>query len=181
MHNKSPVTSAIHPMMAGDAETSVWLGLGANMGNRVLALRRAVRALMGLPGTRFIAVASLYATESIPAGGPEFLNTVLEIGTTLAPEALLRHLQAIELAAGRERPYRNAPRTLDIDILLFGRELIQTAQLQVPHPRMYERAFVLHPLAEVWPELVPADALLSVKGQQITHYYAPEWVDAADI
>ncbi len=166
--------------MAGDSETSVWLGLGANIGDRVLALRRAVRALTGLPGTRLIAVSSLYATESIPVGGPEFLNTVLELGTTLAPEALLRHLQAIELAAGRERPYRNAPRTLDIDILLFGHESIHTAQLEVPHPRMYERAFVLRPMAEMWPDLVPAEALLAVKGQHITHYYAPEWVDEPD-
>jgi 2-amino-4-hydroxy-6-hydroxymethyldihydropteridine diphosphokinase len=164
------------PVVAVDSEKTVWLGLGANLGDRAHTLRRAVRAVGGLPGTRMVAVASLYATEPIPAGGPQYLNTVMEIVTTLASEALLRHLQAIELAAGRARPYRNAPRTLDIDILLFGDDVIRTEQLHVPHPRMHERAFVLRPLAELQPQRVSAQALLQVQDQAITLHQGPDWI-----
>lgn len=160
---------------AQQAPTPVWLGLGANMGDRMQALRLAVRALGGLPGTQLVQVSSLYATASIPAGGPDYLNAVVEITTSLAPEALLRHLQAIELAAGRERPYRYAPRTLDVDVLLFGDERINTPQMVVPHPRMYERAFVLYPLAELAPQHVTPEALAAVAAQGIERQEGPDW------
>jgi 2-amino-4-hydroxy-6-hydroxymethyldihydropteridine diphosphokinase len=92
--------------------------------------------------------------------GPDYVNAVVELRTNLQPEALLAALQAIERRFGRERPYRNAPRTLDLDLLLYGQRRITCDTLEVPHPRMHQRAFVLLPLAEIAPELalpVPPD------------------------
>jgi 2-amino-4-hydroxy-6-hydroxymethyldihydropteridine diphosphokinase len=104
----------------------------------------------------------------VDAGGPDFVNAVAEISTRMTAPDLLAHLQRLEQAAGRERPYRNAPRTLDLDLLLFGSARIDSAQLQVPHPRMDARAFVLVPLAEIAPELVAPAQLKAVAGQRIT-------------
>jgi 2-amino-4-hydroxy-6-hydroxymethyldihydropteridine diphosphokinase len=96
----------------------------------------------------------LYRSAPIDSSGPDYLNAVAAVATELAPHALLQALQAIELRHGRERPYRNAPRTLDLDLLLFGEQRIDSPDLVVPHPRMHERAFVLRPLADLAPALV---------------------------
>jgi len=159
-----------------EATTRAWIGLGANLGDREAALRAAVRAIAALPGTQVLRVSSLYRSAPVDAGGPDYLNAVAEIATTLEPHALLAALQAIELGAGRERPYRNAPRTLDLDILLYGDQRIATPTLTVPHPRMDERAFVLLPLAELVPARVPPEALHAVASQAIERCQGSGWV-----
>ena len=134
-----------------------------------------------LPGTDVRRVSSLYRSAPVDAGGPDYLNAVAELVTTLAPQALLEALRAIEHNAGRERPYRNAPRTLDLDILLWGdpAAAIATATLTVPHPRMAERAFVLLPLAEIAPERVPQSMLQGVAAQRIERLApTPDWPQA---
>ena len=137
-----------------------FIGLGANLGDPSLALAQAVTRLTALPGTRLIAISSRYRSAPVGGGGPDYLNQVAEIGTTLEPETLLTHLQAIEQAAGRQRgPERNAPRTLDLDLLLYGDRndgacpavTRDTPLLSLPHPRMNRRAFVLMPLVELDP------------------------------
>jgi 2-amino-4-hydroxy-6-hydroxymethyldihydropteridine diphosphokinase len=147
--------------------TAAWIGLGANLGDARAALAGAVRALGRLDGTQVRRVSSLYRSAPVDAGGPDYLNAVAELETRLAPQALLEGLQAIEQAAGRERPYRNAPRTLDLDLLLYGSERIATATLTVPHPRMAERAFVLLPLQELRPGWATPAQLQAVAGQRI--------------
>lgn len=132
----------------------VFVGLGANLGDPQTTLQHAFAALAALPQTRLVAHSSLYRTAPILAIGPDFINAVAELRTALQPQALLHALQAIELAHGRERPYRNAPRTLDLDLLLFGQRLVQEPGLEVPHARLHERAFVLQPLLELAPKLV---------------------------
>ncbi|MDY0106965.1 MAG: 2-amino-4-hydroxy-6-hydroxymethyldihydropteridine diphosphokinase [Giesbergeria sp.] len=161
-------------MPAGAARA--WIGLGANLGDREAALRAAVRAIAALPGTQVLRTSSLYRSAPVDAGGPDYLNAVAEIATTLEPHALLAALQAIEHGAGRERPYRNAPRTLDLDILLYGEQRITTPALTVPHPRMAERAFVLRPLAELAPGRVPPEALRAVADQAIERCQDAGWV-----
>ncbi len=160
-----------------DAPTLVWIGLGANLGERDAALRQAVQAIAALPGTQVLRVSSLYRSAPVDAGGPDYLNAVAEIATRHDAHALLAALQAIEHGAGRERPYRNAPRTLDLDILLYGEQCITTLALTVPHPRMHERAFVLQPLAELVPGRVPPGALHAVAAQAITRCQDSGWVD----
>ena len=150
-----------------------WVGLGANLGNARDSLDAAFVALATLPGTRLRAASSLYRTAPVDSSGPDYLNAVVQLDTRLVPLALLSELQRIELAHGRERPYRNAPRTLDLDLLLYGMRKIATQALTVPHPRLHERAFVLHPMAELAPLLVVpgrgpvADMLQNMAGQRI--------------
>lgn len=127
------------------------IGLGANLGDAQATLRAAQAALASLPRSTLIAVSPVYTSAPIDATGPDFLNAVALIRTSLDAHALLRELQRIELDHGRERGARNAPRTLDLDLLLYGGETIATPELTVPHPRMHERAFVLHPLLDVLP------------------------------
>ena len=162
----------------GAQPTLVYVGLGANLGEREAALRKALATLGQYPGTRVLRVSPLYGSAPVDAGGPDYLNAVAEVATTLTPEALLQALQAIEQSAGRERPYRNAPRTLDLDILWFGDQVIDTPALTVPHPRMAERAFVLRPLADLVPERVEAAALQAVASQDIHRLEGPGWADA---
>ena len=154
-----------------------YVGLGANLGEREAALRQALAALGQCPGTRVLRVSPLYGSAPVDAGGPDYLNAVAEVATTLAPEALLQALQAIEQSAGRERPYRNAPRTLDLDILWFGDQVIGTPALTVPHPRMAERAFVLRPLADLVPGRVSAAALQAVAAQSIYRLADAGWAE----
>lgn len=135
------------------AVDGVWIGLGANLGEAQATLEAALAALAELPQTRLLRRSRFYRTAPVDAGGPDYLNAVAELSTSLAPLALLEALQAIELAHGRQRPYRNAPRTLDLDVLLWGSERIEHARLSVPHPRLHLRAFVLAPLAELAPDL----------------------------
>lgn len=160
--------------------TAAWIGLGANLGDRTAALRTALAALAALPGTRLRRVSSLYRSAPVDAGGPDYLNAVAEIATQLPPHDLLAALQAIEHAAGRERPYRNAPRTLDLDILLYGDLRLDTATLTLPHPRLHERAFVLLPLAELAPERVLPQWLAGVRGQAIERCDALGWAKDSD-
>ncbi len=109
------------------------------------------------------------------ASGPDYLNAVACLHSSLTPLALLAQLQALENAAGRERPYRNAPRTLDLDLLLYGSVRLQTPSLTLPHPRMLERAFVLRPLAELAPALVSSAQLAAVADQAIRVLQGPQW------
>ncbi|WP_457390150.1 2-amino-4-hydroxy-6-hydroxymethyldihydropteridine diphosphokinase [Roseateles sp. P5_E1] len=132
-----------------------YVGLGANLGADPSAtLTQAALRLAALPGSHVAALSSVWRSAPVDAGGPDFLNAVVALDTTLLPIELLDALQAIELAHGRERPYRNAPRTLDLDLLLYGELTLDTPRLTLPHPRLGERAFVLRPLLEIAPELV---------------------------
>ena len=133
---------------------AAFVALGANLGDARATLDAAFGALARLPGTVLRAASSIYRTAPIDSSGPDYLNAVVKLDTLLAPRALFDELQRIERVHGRERPYRNAPRTLDLDLLLYGARRIQTAALTVPHPRLHERAFVLRPLAEIAPQLV---------------------------
>ncbi|MCD2511565.1 2-amino-4-hydroxy-6-hydroxymethyldihydropteridine diphosphokinase [Comamonas endophytica] len=160
-------------------EVLAWIGLGANLGDRGAALAGAVQALAALPGTRLAQVSGLYASAPINAGGPDYLNAVAELATRLQPLALLDALQSIEQAAGRERPYRNAPRTLDLDLLIYGDIALATERLTLPHPRMGERAFVLLPLAEIAPHRVTSAQLEAVEDQRIERIEGPGWAGAA--
>ncbi|MDF1485408.1 2-amino-4-hydroxy-6-hydroxymethyldihydropteridine diphosphokinase [Ramlibacter sp. H39-3-26] len=143
------------------------IGLGANLGDAAATLRRAAAAIAALPGTALRARSSLYRSAPVDAAGPDYLNAVVQAATILAPLELLRALQAIEQAEGRQRPYRNAPRTLDLDILCFEGVCSADPQLTLPHPRLHERAFALLPLAEIAPGLVDAAALAAVRSQRI--------------
>ena len=145
-----------------------YVALGANLGDAAEALRRAMMAIDALPDTKVSRQSSLYRTAPVDSSGPDYINAVVEISTRLDALELLTQLPAVETAAGRERPYRNAPRTLDLDLLLFGNARIDSAKLQVPHPRMNERAFVLVPLAEIAPHLVRPALLESVAGQGLS-------------
>ena len=153
-------------MTARSARTSsapdparVFVGLGANLGDARATLAAALGELRALApaGAPAWRVSSTWRSAPVDAGGPDFRNAVATFDTALAPHALLDALQAIELRFGRERPYRNAPRTLDLDLLLYGVRgdaggLAQAdARLELPHPRAHLRAFVLEPLAELWP------------------------------
>lgn len=131
-----------------------YIGLGANLGDAAASLQQAVRDINDLPGTTVVETSSLYRTAPVDANGPDYTNAVTKIHTSLSAHALLRALQGIEKQHGRTRPYRNAPRTLDLDLLLYGEETVDDAELTVPHPRMHERAFVLHPLYELNGQLV---------------------------
>ena len=149
------------------AEVTAFIALGANLGEPAQALHAALAALGATPGVRVVKASGLYRTAPIDSSGPEYLNAVAEIATTLIAPALLDALQAIEQGAGRERPYRNAPRTLDLDLLLYGAGRIESPRLSVPHPRMWSRAFVLVPLAEIAPALVSQAQLHAVAGQGV--------------
>lgn len=153
--------------MAAAGAVSAGIGLGANLGDCAATLRQALQAIAALPGTQLLRHSSLYRSAPLAATGPDYVNAVAEIVTTLNPQALLQALQNLERAAGRERPYRNAPRTLDLDILWWGDLQLHTPTLTVPHPRMHERAFVLLPLAEIAPERVTPAQLRAVQRQRV--------------
>ena len=143
------------------------VALGANLGDARAMVSDAIAALDRLPQTRLLRASALYRSAPWEASGPDFINAVAAVETVLDAHELLRALQALELQAGRERPYRNAPRTLDLDLLLYGDAVIDTPDLSVPHPRLRERAFVLLPLAEIAPALVTASELQAVADQAI--------------
>lgn len=130
-----------------------FVGLGANLGDAAATLRSALRALEGSPETRLVKASSLYRSAPVDAPGPDFVNAVAELHTRIDPLALLHRLQAIESDFGRTRGARNAPRTLDLDLLLYDGLRIASPELTLPHPRMHLRAFVLRPLAEIAPGL----------------------------
>lgn len=138
-----------------------YIGLGANLGDAARQLDEAVLGLAAWPGVQVLAVSSRHVSAPVDASGPDYLNAVAAIATELTPLALLACLQTLEARAGRARSYRNAPRTLDLDLLMFGDVQMQTTELTLPHPRMHERAFVLLPLAELAPALhVPGHGAL---------------------
>lgn len=133
--------------------TVAYIGVGANLGDARQTIAAAIDALRQSNGVLTLKQAPLYSSDPVDAQGPVFINTVVAIDTTLEPLSLLDLLQAIEQAHGRERPYRNAPRTLDLDMLLYGERTIDAPRLSVPHPRMHQRAFVLRPLQDLTPDL----------------------------
>jgi 2-amino-4-hydroxy-6-hydroxymethyldihydropteridine diphosphokinase len=131
---------------------------------------QAIQNLGQLPETTLLNHSSLYRSAPVDASGPDFINAVAEIATSLSPQALLAALQTLEQDAGRQRPYRNAPRTLDLDILLYDDVTLDTPTLVIPHPRMLIRAFVLLPLAEIAPERVTPAQLQAVSFQAIERW-----------
>jgi 2-amino-4-hydroxy-6-hydroxymethyldihydropteridine diphosphokinase len=144
-----------------------FIGLGANLGDARSAVLGAVDAIAKLPEVSQVAVSSLYRTAPQESSGNDYVNAVMQVATTLPAYSLLSALQFIEQGAGRERPYRNAPRTLDLDVLLYGDAQIQSERLEVPHPRMWQRAFVLAPLREIAPHWVSQAQWLAVSDQRI--------------
>ena len=134
--------------------TRAFVALGANLGDPQGALRVALHDLAAVEGVTVMATSSFYRTAPIESSGPDYVNAVAAVETMLPPLAFLHALQAIENAHGRVRPAGvvNAPRTLDLDLLLYGEDVIATPELTVPHPRMHQRAFVLVPLLEIAPD-----------------------------
>ncbi|MCM8750119.1 2-amino-4-hydroxy-6-hydroxymethyldihydropteridine diphosphokinase [Thermomicrobiaceae bacterium CFH 74404] len=160
-----------------------YIGLGSNLGDRLGYLRGAVRGLAEIG--KIVAVSSLY--ETTPVGyldQPWFLNAVVALETGASPEELHRHLLGLEEAAGRERPFPNAPRTLDLDLLFYDDLVLNRPELTIPHPRLHERAFVLVPLFEIAPNLrhptlhKPVRELLAALGDvsaQLLQIAGSEW------
>lgn len=162
------------PPSDGMAQVTAYVAIGANLGDAQAAVRQAMQALDQLPLSRVARRSSLYLTGPVArdgdarADGPDYINAVVALDTRLPALDLLDRLQALEQAAGRERPYPDAPRTLDLDLLLYGDDHIDSPRLSVPHPRMAQRAFVLVPLAEIAPERVFEAQLRAVADQAIT-------------
>jgi len=152
---------------------AAYLGLGSNLGASEALVEAAIEAIGKLPQTRALARSSLYRSAPVDATGRDFVNAVMAIETALAPAALLAHLHGIEARHGRERKGRNAPRTLDLDLLLYADCVVDEAGLVVPHPRLHERAFALMPLLEIAPDIVvprrgrAADLLAFVAAQPV--------------
>lgn len=180
MAQKAPSLLTVSPNPATDAAEEALLpaavqaciGLGANLGDAFATLEAALLGLAGLPHTIVLARSAFYRSAPLDAEGPDFINAVAWISTRLPPLGCLRLLQSLEAAHQRQRPYRNAPRTLDLDLLLWGDETLSMSELQVPHPRMHQRAFVLHPLAELSPWMSipgrgPLQALLAEVADQV--------------
>ncbi len=172
---------SVIPAQAGIHAVKAYIALGANLGNAAQTVLDAIQAINDLPQTQVTKQSSLYKTaamESLPDApkSPDYINAVVEIICYQSAYLLLEQLQKIEQKAGRIRPYLNAPRTLDLDILLYrdegGDAQIQTETLTIPHPRMWQRAFVLVPLAEIAPGLVSAERLEGVRGQGIERVHA---------
>ena len=130
-----------------------YIGLGANIGRPHEAIEAAIAAIDRESGLRVCARSGLYRSAPVDAQGPDFLNAVIQIESSLTPTDLLAILQRIEREAGRDRPYPNAPRTLDLDLLLVDDLELETPALTLPHPRMHRRAFVLQPLLDIAPDL----------------------------
>ncbi|MBU1237401.1 MAG: 2-amino-4-hydroxy-6-hydroxymethyldihydropteridine diphosphokinase [Gammaproteobacteria bacterium] len=152
-----------------------YVALGSNLGNPVQTVEDAIEAMAALHGSLLKAMSSLYRTA--PVGlkhQPDFINAVVALDTRLSPRDLLDELFALEAHFGRERSVKNAPRTLDLDLLLHGETVHDDPELTLPHPRMHERAFVLAPLAEIAPDLVipghgPVAGLLAACAGQRIH------------
>jgi 2-amino-4-hydroxy-6-hydroxymethyldihydropteridine diphosphokinase len=155
------------------ASVLAYVGLGANLGDARSTLVAALEALRVLPGVTGVRASGLYRSAPVDATGPDYVNAVAQVRTTLSASDLLDALQRIETAHGRTRPFPNAPRTLDLDLLLHGDAVVVSPALTLPHPRMHQRAFVLVPLAELAPDAaIPgagrvADLLAGVAGQRL--------------
>lgn len=149
-----------------------YIALGSNLNDPARKVSAARLALGGIPQTKLVKASSLYLSQPVDASGDDYVNAVVKLDTELSAEALLAALQALEQQAGRpaaqqRRHQRNEPRVLDLDILLYGQACIHSEQLTVPHPRMWQRAFVLRPLHEIAPELVSPQQLAQVSAQVI--------------
>lgn len=145
----------------------VFIALGANIAQPTKQVRRAIALICLLPKTRLLKTSSFYCTAPVGyAEQPDFINAVIEIATELAPSELLESLMSIESALGRERSIPNGPRTIDLDMLLYGEDTLHTKELMIPHPRMHERAFVLVPLAEIAPDVI-------IPGHGVAKYLLP--------
>ena len=141
--------------------TVAYVGIGSNLDDPRAQVLKALAELDALPHTRVVKKSSLYRTAPLGyAEQPDFINAVARLETGLPAERLLDALQEIETRHGRKRSFSNAPRSLDLDILLFGDLVLRTSSLEIPHPRMHERAFVLKPLLEISPELKDYEAFL---------------------
>jgi len=149
-----------------------WIGVGANLGDAQANVLDALERLARVDGSTLLETSGLYRSAPIDSSGDDYINAVACLDTSLAAHDLLKALQDIEQAHGRERPYHNAPRTLDLDLLLYGDEIIDTPTLTVPHPRMHQRAFVLSPLLELKPDL-------SIPGLGPARDFAPQVADQA--
>ena len=154
------------------AKVSACIGIGANLGDARAQVEQALASIAGLAQSRLTAQSSLFRTAPVDAGGDDFINAVARIDTELPAQALLEQLQVLELAARRERPFQNAPRTLDLDLLLYGDQIIATPTLTVPHPRLTQRAFALIPLLQI-------DPFISIPGHGPAHQFAPAVADQA--
>jgi 2-amino-4-hydroxy-6-hydroxymethyldihydropteridine diphosphokinase len=157
---------------ASAAHEPVYIGIGANLGDARANVMAAIAALGTLPQTRVVEHSSLFRTAPIDADGDDYVNAVACIDTGLQPEPLLQALLQIEQEQGRLRTYRNAPRPLDLDILLYGRRTVQSATLTIPHPCLTQRAFALIPLLQIAP-------LVNVPGLGPAHAFAPAVADQA--
>jgi 2-amino-4-hydroxy-6-hydroxymethyldihydropteridine diphosphokinase len=146
------------------SSVSAFIGLGANLGDARATVEAALQELSALPGTRLAEQSSLFRSAPVDAGGDDYVNAVARIETTLPAAELLAAL--MERSHGRERNGHNAPRTLDLDLLLYGRMKIATDTLTVPHPRMTQRAFVLIPLLQIAP-------LIDIPGMGPAHSFVP--------
>ena len=151
-------------MLKKNSSHRVFIGIGANLGDAKLTVTQAIQELGALPQTQLIAQSSLFLSTPIESSGDDYINAVIELKTVLTPTELLEELQNLEHANGRERPYHNAPRTLDLDLLLYDAQQIDSATLTVPHPRMTERAFVLIPLLQI-------DPLIQIPGKGDAHQF----------
>jgi 2-amino-4-hydroxy-6-hydroxymethyldihydropteridine diphosphokinase len=146
---------------------TAYVALGANLGDARTAVLQAFEALASWPEVQVTGRSGLYRTAPHEAQGPDFVNAVARIDTRLTAPEVLDALQAIEHRAGRLRPYVNAPRSLDLDLLFYGDACMHSPRLTLPHPRWRERAFVLVPLADVWPQRVGPEDLARVADQAI--------------
>lgn len=146
------------------------IGIGANLGNAQDNVCTAIARIAQHPACTLEAQSSLFKTAPIDASGDDYINAVIRIQTELSAQALLADLHQIEADFGRERPYHNAPRVIDLDLLLYGNERIDSVTLTVPHPRMTERAFVLIPLLQI-------DPFISIPGQGAAHAFVPQVAD----
>jgi len=132
---------------------TAFLGIGSNLGDREQNIEKAIKCLSITEGITVSKVSSLKETKPQDAAGPDYLNGVIRIETLMAPCDLLATLQECEARLGRKRPYKNAPRIIDLDILLYDEQIIDEPELKIPHPKMFERDFVIGPLLEIEPEI----------------------------
>lgn len=146
--------------------TACHIGIGANLGDARANVEQAIAHLSKMRASRLVAQSSLFHTAPVDAGGDDYVNAVVHLDTQLSASELLQELQHIEQDFGRERSFRNAPRTLDLDLLLYGQQIISTDTLTVPHPRMTQRAFVLIPLLQI-------DPLITLPGLGPAHAFVP--------
>ena len=154
-------------------EVVATIAVGGNLGDAAATVAQALVALADLSQSRVLQVSGLYRSPPFLSDGPDYVNAVAQVATAMTAPALLHALQHMELAAGRERPYHWAPRTLDLDLIFYGQASIDSATLTVPHPRWQERAFVVVPLAEVAPQRVWPALLAAVASQPLTRITVP--------